>query len=74
MINNGLSSHYFNLTCGVRQGDPFSPYFFLLAIDILAIAVRKNEEIKGIEIEQEETKIRLRNFISCLINSINFLV
>ena len=48
VINNGLSSEYFNLTRGVRQGDPLPPYLFLLAVETLAIAIRENEEIKGI--------------------------
>ena len=59
MINNGLSSDYFYLTRGVRQGGPLSPYpcVFLLAVETLAIAVRENFNIKGITIEGEETKI-----------------
>ena len=37
--------------------DPLSPYLFLLAVEILAIAVRENTEIKGIAIERQETKL-----------------
>ena len=57
VINNGLSSDYFNLTHGVRQGDPLSPYLFLLAVETLAISIRENSDIKGITIEGEETKL-----------------
>ena len=50
VINNGLCSHYFHIKRGVRQGDPLSPYLFVTAVEILAIAVRNQENIKGITI------------------------
>ena len=52
-----MCSHYFELAHGVRQGDPLSPNLFDLALETLAIVIRTNEEIKGIAINREETKL-----------------
>ena len=45
-INNGLCAHYFNIEHCVKEGDPLSPYLFVTAFEILAIAVRNQENIK----------------------------
>ena len=41
----------------MRQGDPLSLYLFLLVIKTLAISTRKNPEIDGIKVGNNETKI-----------------
>ena len=50
VINNGMASDYFTLERGVRQGDPLSPYLFILAVESLAIFIRQNVDIKGIKV------------------------
>ena len=41
----------------LEQGDLLSPYLFTIGVEILAIAIRQNEAIKGINIGNEETKL-----------------
>ena len=57
ILNNGWSSAFFKLGRGVRQGCPLFPYLFILCAEILAETIRKNENIKGITINEQEIKI-----------------
>ena len=57
IINNGLTSNFFPLERGIQQGDPLSPYLFVIPAETLAIAFRQDPDIKGIVIGKEETKV-----------------
>ena len=50
VINGGNTTPYFNLEKGARQGDPVSAYLFILALEVLFVFIKSNENIKGIEI------------------------
>ena len=61
-VNQGGNlSEIFNIQRGCRQGDPLSPYIFLICAEILAIQIRKNEKIKGITVGNIEKK----DFATC---------
>ena len=44
---------------GTRQGCPLSPLLFNIVFKVLATAIRKEKEIKGIQIGKEEVKFSL---------------
>ena len=58
VINQGGNiSDRITIQRGCRQGDPLSPYIFLICAEILAILIRKNKNIKGISVNNIERKI-----------------
>ena len=48
VIVNGQTSSLFSIERGCRQGNPVSPYLFVLCMEILATMTRENVDIKGI--------------------------
>ena len=54
VTQNCYLSDFFEIQRGCRQGDPLSPYIFLLCAEILGILVKHSDEIKGITIDDSE--------------------
>ena len=79
---NGHLSEWFYLQRECRKGDPISPYNFILCAEVLAVLIRKNENIKGIKLHNFEFKISqfaddtsliLDGIEKSLINALNTL-
>ena len=49
ILQNGFLSEFFYLQRGCRQGDPISPYLFILCAEVLSLMMRKEIAIKGID-------------------------
>ena len=60
----------FPLRSGTRQGCPLSPLLFNIVLEVLAMAIREEKEIKGIQIGKEEAKLSLfsEDMILCIEN------
>ena len=59
IIPNGKKLKAFTLRSGTRQGCPLSLLFFNIVLEVPAIAIREEKEIKGNQIGKEEVKLSL---------------
>ena len=57
ILQNGHMTEYFSLQRGCRQGDPISPYIFILCAEVLSHMIRKHNGIKGIVLNDREYKL-----------------
>ena len=57
IILHGEKLKAFPLKSGTRQGCPLSLLLFNIVLEVLAMAIREEKEIKGIQIGKEEVKL-----------------
>ena len=57
IITNEMKGEQFKTKGGVKQGCPLSPYLFIIALELMAIEIRKEKAIKGIELTSRNKQI-----------------
>ena len=60
--NGGFISEYFNMGRGVRQGCPISPLLFILTVELLAINIRSDKNIKGIQVLGAHRALKIQQY------------
>ena len=53
-MNNGWISEIFKNSRGTRQDCPLSALLFVLSVEIMALRIRNNKDIKGFQIKIDE--------------------
>ena len=59
VLNNGHASCFFPINHGVRQGCPLSGLLFVIGLELLARAIKRDNLIKGISTGEKEIKISM---------------
>ena len=54
ILNNGHCSELFDITRGVGQKGPLSPYLFILVMEILSATLKNDPTISGIQFNDSE--------------------
>ncbi len=56
VLNEGTSTKYFKIDRSCRQGDPISPYLFIIMLEPLLDRIRKDKQLKGLKTSKREVK------------------
>ena len=54
IINGGITTNYFKLERGARQGDPIPAYLFILLLQVVFTVIKSNQNIDKLRIFEHE--------------------
>ena len=74
-MNGGYMTNYFEISRGVWQGCPLSPYLFILAVELLAHKIRQNPNCRGIQLPNDQ-EVKISQFAddtTIITSNVDFL-
>ena len=57
IVTNDETGERFKTNGGVIQGCPLSPYLFIIVLELMAIEIREDKQIKGVNIHKTHKEI-----------------
>uniref|UniRef100_A0A803TBI3 Reverse transcriptase domain-containing protein n=1 Tax=Anolis carolinensis TaxID=28377 RepID=A0A803TBI3_ANOCA len=67
---NGQETNKFGINKGTRQGCPLSPLIFIMALEILLRAIRRDTNLQGIRLDKQDYKYRaFTDDVICIIEN-----
>ena len=69
VLNNGFLTESISMNTAIFQGCPISPYMFLFVMETIDIAIRDNQYIQDITVDDQQLKISmLADETTCFID------
>ena len=76
VLVNGVPVGFFSSSKGLRQGDPLSPYLFVMGMELLSVFIRRAVDggfLSGCRMRGRRTKMNIVEYNVFIVYNLSFL-